>query len=82
MLTKKKTVRVLMPNQWITPAAYPFTVLHHSSNVLEVLKVLRVHRTKLCDFITNSEALWKQTTNYYNHSNQIATLQVLNFKEL
>lgn len=43
--------------------SYPFTVLHHRSNILEVLKVLSVHRTKLNNFIANSEPLQKETSN-------------------
>lgn len=42
---------------------YTFTVLNHRSNVLEVLKVFRVHRTKLNDFITNPETLLKEKNN-------------------
>lgn len=42
--------------------AHPFTVLYNRSNVLQVLKVLRVHRTKLNDSITDSEPLWREKT--------------------
>lgn len=62
--------------------AYPFAVLYHRGNILEVLKVSRVHRTKLKDFITHSEPLWKETTNYYNHRNKNSYFMSLNFKEL
>lgn len=46
---------------WVFCGSYPFTVLHHRSNILEVLKVPWVHRTKLDQLITDSEPLLKET---------------------
>lgn len=47
--------------RWVFCGSYPFTVLHHRSNILEVLKVPCVHWTKLDQFITDSEPLLKET---------------------
>lgn len=59
---------------WFTvSAAHPLAVLHHSTNVVEVLKVLRVHGTKLSDFVTNSEALQTESNKWQQWNN-------LNFK--
>lgn len=60
----------ILPKQWVTSAAYPFTVLYHSSDVLEVLKVLCVHWTKLNDFVANSEPLGTGTNNFFSHKNK------------